>query len=73
MQNLDVAGLSDVESGETFHLIDLGVEVPDVVFALVGVHCVFDYVTFVPHLYFNDLSSIEGEVFVVGDVIELVA
>ena len=57
-----------------FHLVDLSVEVPDFILALLRLHRVFDYMIFMPfrlHLY--DLSSVEGEVFVVGDVAELVA
>jgi len=34
LQNLDVVGKAQVEPADTFHLIDLGVEVPDVVVAL---------------------------------------
>jgi len=36
LQDLDVVGKAQVESADAFHLIDLGVEVPDVVVALVG-------------------------------------
>jgi len=36
LQNLDVVGEAQVEPADAFHLIDIGVEVPDVVVALVG-------------------------------------
>ena len=34
-----MVGQADVESGQTLDLIDIGVEVPDVVVALVGLDC----------------------------------
>ncbi len=38
IEDFDVVGQADVESGQTLDLIDLGVEVPDVVVALVGLN-----------------------------------
>jgi len=40
LQDLDVVGEAQVEPADAFHLIDLGVEVPDVVVALVGLNLV---------------------------------
>ena len=40
MQDLDVVCKAQVESADAFHLINLGVEVPDVVVALVGLDAV---------------------------------
>ena len=39
LQNLDVVGEAQVEPADAFHLIDLGVEVLDVIVALVGLDC----------------------------------
>lgn len=36
LQDLDVVGKAQVVSADAFHLIDFGVEVPDVVVALMG-------------------------------------
>ena len=40
LQDLDVVGEAQVEPADALHLIDLGVEVPDVVVALVGLDAV---------------------------------
>ena len=41
IEDFDVVGQADVESGQTLDLIDIGVEVPDVVIALEGLDELF--------------------------------
>jgi len=57
LQDLDMIGKAQVEPADAFHLIDLDVTACSVF----------------RRLLFNHFLSIEGEVFVVGDVAELVA
>lgn len=62
LQDLDVVSQANVESSHTLDLIDFGVEVPDVVVALVGLDC----------LHGNSLSQPHAEETIIDDVTAVV-
>lgn len=62
LQNLDVVGQTQVEPANTLDLIDLGVEVLDVIVALVGLDC----------LHGDSLPQPHAEEAVIDDVVAVV-